>query len=99
MRYVALLMISVMLCGAVGAKDLSQNEALQLREAGRIIALDDLLTNIDTRYPHARLLDIELDEEDDAYVYEVELITRDGVVRELLIDATTGHILEDEIDD
>ena len=99
MRYVVLLLISMMLCGVVGAKDLSQNEALQLRESGKIIALDELLISIDNRYPNARLLEIDLDEEDDQYVYEVELITRDGVVRELLINAATGAILEDEIDD
>lgn len=99
MRYIVLLIISMMLCGAAMAKDLSQNEALKLREAGKIIALDELLTRIDNRYPNARLLDIELDEEDERYVYEVELITRDGVVRELLINAATGAILEDEIDD
>lgn len=99
MRYIVLLIISMMFCGVVVAKDLSQNEALKLREAGKIIALDELLASIDNRYPNARLFDIELDEEDDQYVYEVELITRDGVVRELLINAATGAILEDEIDD
>ncbi|WP_208533006.1 PepSY domain-containing protein, partial [Pseudomonas aeruginosa] len=37
--------------------------------------------------------------EDDVYVYEVELLTRDGVVRELELDARNGRILKDEEDD
>ena len=99
MRLGWLLIICVLITSSSLAKELSQNEALKLRESGKIIALDELLTGIDDRYPNARLLDIELEEDDDIYVYEVELITEQGVVRELLIDAKSGHILEDEIDD
>ncbi|MBN0864542.1 PepSY domain-containing protein, partial [Pseudomonas aeruginosa] len=51
------------------------------------------------RYAGARLLEVELEEEDDVYVYEVELLTRDGVVRELELDARNGRILKDEEDD
>ena len=40
-----------------------------------------------------------MEEDDDIYIYEVELATRDGVVRELEFDAHTGKILKDEEDD
>ncbi len=50
------------------------------------------------RYPGARLLEAELEEEDDRYVYEIELLTADGVARELELDARDGRLLKDEED-
>lgn len=83
----------------VSARDLSQDEALRLREQGRIIPLEKLLELVAQRHPHSSLLEVELEEDDDIYIYEVELATRDGVVRELEFDAHTGKILKDEEDD
>ena len=45
------------------------------------------------------LLEAELEEEDDVLVYEVELLTADGTVRELELDARDGRILKDEVED
>jgi uncharacterized membrane protein YkoI len=83
----------------VSARDLSQDEALRLREQGRIIPLEKLLELVAQRHPHASLLEVDLEVDDDIYIYEVELATRDGVVRELEFDAHTGKILKDEEDD
>lgn len=83
----------------VSARDLSQDEALRLREQGRIIPLEKLLTLVATLYPQSSLLEVELEEDDDIYIYEVELATRVGVVRELEFDAHTGQLLKDEEDD
>lgn len=83
----------------VSARDLSQDEALRLREQGRIIPLEQLLELVAQRHPQSSLLEVELEEDDDIYIYEVELATRDGVVRELEFDAHTGAILKDEEDD
>ncbi|BCA27981.1 peptidase YpeB-like protein [Pseudomonas sp. SLBN-26] len=81
------------------ARDLDQDEALKLRERGVIMPLEQLLDRALGLYPGARLLEAELEEEDDIYVYEVELLTTDGVVRELELDARDGRILKDEEDD
>ena len=83
----------------VSARDLSQDEALRLREQGRIIPLEKLLELVAQRHPQSNLLEVELEEDDDIYIYEVELATREGVVRELEFDAHTGNILKDEEDD
>jgi uncharacterized membrane protein YkoI len=45
------------------------------------------------------LLEAELEEDDDRYEYEVELLTVEGVVREIKLDASTGALLKDEEDD
>jgi uncharacterized membrane protein YkoI len=50
------------------------------------------------RYPGAKLLEAELEEKHDVYVYEVELLTTEGLVRELDLDATTGQLLKDKED-
>lgn len=81
------------------AGDLSQDEALRLRELGRIMPLEHLLSIVQTRHPSSRLLEVELEEDDDIYIYEVELITAAGIVRELEINASTGKLLKDEEDD
>lgn len=81
------------------ARDLDQDEALRLRQEGVILPLEHLMQPALGRYPRATLLEAELEEEGDVFVYEVELLTADGVVRELELDARDGRVLKDEEDD
>ncbi len=76
-----------------------QDEALRLRQSGEVLSFQTILRHADERYPGARLLEAELDDDDGELIYEIELLTRDGVVRELEIDARSGRLLEDEVDD
>ena len=99
MKSLTRVLLFLVLTGSVNARDLSQDEALRLREQGRIIPLEQLLALVEKRHPNASLLEVELEEDDDIYIYDVELATRAGVVRELEIDASTGTILKDEEDD
>ncbi|MCF7203966.1 PepSY domain-containing protein [Pseudomonas oligotrophica] len=80
------------------SRDLDQDEALRLRREGLILPLDGLLDSALARHPGARLLEAELEEEHGRYVYEIELLTRGGVARELELDARTGEVLKDEVD-
>lgn len=89
----------VALAGLASARDLGQDEALRLRREGLIQPLEQLIEKALQRYPGATLLEAELEEEDDIFVYEVELLTPGGVVRELELDARDGRILKDEEDD
>ncbi|MEK1939489.1 MAG: PepSY domain-containing protein [Pseudomonas sp.] len=102
MRYsgiVALVLAVLTLSFSVSARDLDQDEVLRLRQEGRIPPLEQLLHPALARYPGAKLLEAELEEEDDVLVYEIELLTTDGVVRELEIDVRDGRILKDKEDD
>ena len=65
---------------------------------GVILPLEQLLQQALDRYPGAKLLEAELEEKHDVYIYEVELLTAEGVVRELDLDATTGQLLKDKED-
>ncbi|MGF6088716.1 PepSY domain-containing protein [Pseudomonas sp. 18173] len=85
-------------CSAVMARDLDQDEALRLRQQGVILPLEQLLQQAMDRYPGAKLLEAELEEKHNIYLYDVELLTLEGVVRELHIDATDGRLLKDKED-
>ena len=84
------------------AHDLGQDEALRLRQQGVIAPLEHLLGPAFARYPGSKLLDAELEEHKDRpvrYIYEIELLTAEGVVREIELDANTGQLLKDKEDD
>lgn len=85
-------------CSVALARDLDQDEALRLRQQGVILPLEQLLQQAMDRYPGAKLLEAELEEKHDVYIYEVELLTTDGVVREIDLEAATGRLLKDEED-
>jgi uncharacterized membrane protein YkoI len=95
---------ALLLSGGAQARDLDQDEALRLRQRGVILPLEQLMQPALQRYPGARLLEAELEEQQsaesaDRYRYEIELLTANGVVRELELDARDGRILQDEEDD
>jgi uncharacterized membrane protein YkoI len=106
-RYSAMLvLVLAVLALSVGAqaRDLDQDEALRLRQAGVILALEQLMQPALGRYPGATLLEAELEETQSAgpagrYIYDIELLTSTGVVRELELDARDGRILQDKEDD
>lgn len=80
------------------SRDLDQDEALRLRREGLIMPLETLVQRAMERYPGARLLEAELEEDDGIYIYEIELLTTNGIARELEIDARDGRLLKDEED-
>lgn len=91
---IGVLLVSTALYG----RDINQDEALELREKGAILPLTELVGQALKRYPRARLLEAELEEDDGLLIYEIELLTEQGVVRELEINAATGAITKDEQD-
>jgi len=61
--------------------------------------LEQLLHKAMQRHPESMLLEVELEEENGVLVYEVELVTEEGIVRELELHASTGEVLKDEVED
>ena len=70
-----------------------------LLESGRILPLEQLLEKIRPQFPGGRVLEVELEQEDDGIVYEIELLDPQGRVWELEVDAVTGEPLKREQDD
>jgi len=81
------------------AKDLNQDEALALRQQGVILPLEQFIEQALGRYPGSKLLEAELEEKHGVLIYEIELLTMDGVVRELKFDARDTRLLDDKEDD
>jgi uncharacterized membrane protein YkoI len=81
------------------AKDLNQDEALALRQQGVILPLEQFIEQALGRYPGSKLLEAELEEKHGVLIYEIELLTKDGVVRELKFDARDTRLLDDKEDD
>jgi uncharacterized membrane protein YkoI len=93
-----LALLALVLSFTAGARDIDQDEALELRESGKILPLEQLVGLALGRYPGSRLLEVELEQDDALLLYEVELLTVEGEVRELELDARDGTILKDEVD-
>lgn len=81
------------------ARDIGNDEALQLSKAGKIQTFEQLNQLVLGQHPNARIYDYELEEERGRYVYQVELTDAQGVEWDLELDAATGEILENERDD
>ena len=83
---------------AGASEDLTQAEIRELVRQGEIMPLETILA----RFPAAKygkLLDLEVEREDGAIVYEFEFLRSDGRIIEIEVDASDGKILEQEIED
>ncbi len=88
--------------GLVLAADLAQadghDRARQLMDAGEIVPLGEIVGRINEQRD-GRILEVELDQQDGDYIYEVELLNAKGQVRELKYDARSGELIGDEKDE
>lgn len=89
----------VLVTGAAMAAEVSRETARELRNAGVILALESILDKVRERYPEARLLEAELEKDDGIYIYELEILTREGRVRGLEVDASSARIIDDDEED
>jgi|HigsolmetaAR205D_1030408.scaffolds.fasta_scaffold00972_7 uncharacterized membrane protein YkoI len=94
----ALAMLPAMLSPTATPADEDHEIARRAVERGEILPLSRILALIERDHP-GRVLEVELDREDGRYVYEIEVLRTDGRVIELTYDASTGELLETEIDD
>lgn len=76
---------------------LDAEEARQLKQTGKIMPLEQLIVRVQKDYP-GQIIEIELDEDKDRFVYDIEIVGEEGVVIELKLDAATGEVLKYEKD-
>ena len=77
--------------------DLSDQVLLWVKE-GKVIPFTLLMQRYEKRLD-GRLLDLEVERENDRIIYELEIMRSDSVVYEIKIDAQNGEWLEEEVDD
>lgn len=83
--------------GSVHADD-DHERARELREAGEILPLETILDQVRAQ-GLGRVLEVELKREHGRYVYELEVVDDQGIVRELHFDARSGQLLKSRRDD
>ena len=71
--------------------------ARALRERGEILSLSEIMAQTNLRVP-GKVLEIELEEKAGMIVYEIEYLSEQDVVMEMLIDARTGRLISIEED-
>ncbi|MEX2352624.1 MAG: PepSY domain-containing protein [Gammaproteobacteria bacterium] len=76
---------------------LDAEEARELKQSGQIMSLESLIARVREDYP-GTIIEIELDDKNDRYIYEIEVVNDEGVVIDLEIDAATGEVLKYEKD-
>jgi len=83
---------------AAGSPRVEDHEQIRrLKESGTILSLESVLEQIRRDHP-GRIIEIELDDDDGTYTYELELVDEQGIVWDLEIDARTGKLLETDRD-
>ncbi|HUW73249.1 MAG TPA: PepSY domain-containing protein [Methyloceanibacter sp.] len=96
--WLAAAMLLVAPTGHAKGDDISHQDARRLVQEGRILPLAEILAHVGHKVP-GDVLDVELELEDGAYVYELEILKPDGKVQEVEVDAPSGKIIEIEDDD
>ena len=84
------------LTAAPASADHDQGRVRQLRAAGQILALETIIANHRYQHPSDQLLEAELEFEQGRYVYELKMLSDDGVVREFEYDARSGELQQVE---
>ncbi|TYP60742.1 peptidase YpeB-like protein [Stutzerimonas stutzeri] len=72
--------------------------ARQAVDRGDMLPLEQILARIEARHP-GRIVEVELEDEDGLWLYEIEVLTPEGRLIEIELDARTGVILGYEEDD
>jgi uncharacterized membrane protein YkoI len=91
-----LLLLLLLPAGTAGASE--QQRARDLVEQGRILPLTDIIAHARAVQP-GRILEVELKRKRDVWLYELEILDAQGQVWELLLDASTGSVLQRKRED
>jgi uncharacterized membrane protein YkoI len=78
--------------------DIDYREAHRLVQEGRILPLAEILERVQSEVP-GQVIEVELELDDGVYEYELKIISPDGKVLEVEVDAASGKILDIEDDD
>ena len=71
------------------------DEVRSLQQRGAILPLQQILERA-RRYHEGRVLETELEQKGERYIYEIELVDDQGQVWELKFDAASGELLKEK---
>ncbi len=88
-----LLLLLGLLAGSALADDDGHDRARRALQAGEILPLPEILAAAAAARP-GRVIALELEREDGRWLYELELVTPEGRLYEMEIDAASATVLE-----
>ena len=91
-------LLALLVCTSTLQADDDHEVARRAVERGELLPLAQILAATEREFP-GRVLEVELEEDDGRYFYEIEVLLQDGRVIELTYDGKTGKLLEMEIED
>lgn len=75
------------------ASDLDDHDrARQALQAGEVLPLLSILRRVEQDYP-GQIMEVELEQEDNRWIYEIKVLRRGGALVKLEIDARSGVVL------
>ena len=84
---------SLILAALIPLAGADHDEVRKLHENEDIVGLEQILASFRDRYPDGRVLEVELECENDQHIYELEILDASGEVRELRFDAVSGKFV------
>lgn len=81
------------------ARDLGPDEALKLRDSGKIQSFEKLNEIALAQHPGGLIRETELENEYGRYIYQLEVIDAKGIEWDLEVDASNGELLKNHQDD
>lgn len=89
-------LLAVLISGLViplaTAGDGDHDLARRALEAGEILPLRTIIERVEYDYP-GQIIEVELERDDDLWIYEIELLRSTGALLKLKIDAGNGTLL------
>ena len=77
---------------ASGKDDNDHDRARQAVQAGEVLPLPTVLERLQREMP-GQVLEVELEQERDRWIYEIKLLTFAGQLTKIKLDARTGEVL------
>ncbi|WP_295539174.1 PepSY domain-containing protein [uncultured Thiohalocapsa sp.] len=97
---VATAVITLFCCPPLAQADSDADRARRLAQEGAILTLEEILPLLREARPGTLIeLELEYEREHGTYVYEMEVLDADGRLWEVELDASTGALIEVELDD
>jgi uncharacterized membrane protein YkoI len=96
MHLISILLALMLAAAPVSAGD-GHDRALAARRSGDIAPLSEILDAVAVRIPGSAI-EVELKDRDGRYVYEIEVLTAEGLVVEAYVDAHTKEILNTHLE-
>lgn len=93
-----ILALAVMMTTTLAMADVSDSEAIKLRESGTIKDVKVLNDIAMKQYPGTKVESTELDLDNGIYVYDVDLVDTNDVDFNVKINAATGEVIKKEVD-